>query len=219
VIIREGDVERDERGTRVVNPAWRDHQVTMADAEIAATEVLLAGPKRFLREQLVMPDGETVDWCYVATPPSVLVVPVLPDGQLVMVYQYRWNHRAWTLEFPAGEVAGGEEPEEAMRRELAEETGYVLAGDAAVTKLGTFSSLPSETDKLTHMFLARPVVPAGPAVRDKQIERLFGMSTLIIPAGHVLAEARKTVAGTETVTALLLAAEALRAGARAGNPG
>lgn len=210
IIIREEDIIREEHGARVVSEAWRDHQVTLADAEIAGTDVLADGPKRFLRERLVMPDGEQVDWYYVATPASVLVVPVLADGQLVMVYQYRRNHRAWTLEFPAGEVGEGEEPTAAMRRELAEETGFVLAGDSSVTKLGTFTSCPSETDKVTHIYLARPVVPDGPATRDKQIERLFGMSVLIIPAEAALAEARKTVAGTETVTALLLARDALR---------
>lgn len=185
----------------------RDHgwRTSLQDAEVADTEILLDGPKRFVRETLVMPGGEKLDWYYVDTPASVMVVPVLPGGQFVMVNQYRHNLKRYTLEFPAGEVAAGETAHEAARRELAEETGFELAEGGQWRSLGAFYSLPSETNKYTHVFAAEPVVKAGPASRDTEIERLFNMSVQITPPGLAMAEIGQSVAGTETIAALMLA--------------
>jgi 8-oxo-dGTP pyrophosphatase MutT (NUDIX family) len=192
--------------TTVRDFGWR---TSMADAEIADTELLLDEPKRFVHQRLIMPDGEKLDWYYVDTRASVMVVPVLGNGQLVLVRQYRHNLGRYTLEFPAGEVSEGEAPEEAALRELAEETGYALTGGGSLRPLGTFYSLPSETNKLTHVFLAAPVVNAGPAVKDTEVERYFNMSVIIMPPGLVRTSVGDTVAGTETITALMLAREAL----------
>lgn len=180
-------------------------QVLMQDAEIADTEVLLESPKRFVREVLVLPDGSKLDWCYVDTPASVLVVPVLASGHLVMVSQYRHNLRRYTLEFPAGILGDGEDPTAAAARELGEETGYALAEGASMQSLGAFNSLPSETNRRAHMFLARPVVKVGPATRDNEIERYFNMDTILITPGLLVAEIGKKVVGTETISAFYLA--------------
>ena len=97
--------------------------VSMKDARLLETEVLLPKPKRFVRETVEMPDGYRCDWYYVDTPPSVMIVPLTADGNLVFVRQYRHNLKAHVLEFPAGTVSEGEDPEDAAIRELAEETG------------------------------------------------------------------------------------------------
>jgi len=186
-------------------------KVSMRDAEVAETEVLLDGPKRFVRETLIMPAGEKLDWYYVDTPASVLVVPVLEAGQFVMVQQYRYNLHRYTREFPAGEAGDGETMADAARRELLEETGYEPAEGAALKPLGAFYSLPSETNKVTHVFLVQPVVYAGTAAKDSQIEKYFNMSVQITAPGLALAEIGKSVAGTETITALLLARQAMSA--------
>jgi ADP-ribose pyrophosphatase len=209
MIITEQDVTRENGRTTVTNPAWRDHNVTLADAEIAQTEVLADGPKRFVREVLVMPDGTQIDWLYVDTPASVLAVPVMADGKFVMVTQYRHNLRRHVLEFPAGEVAPGETLEVALKRELAEETGFALADGGRMKQLGSFYSLPSETNKITHVFLAEPVIAAGKATKDEKIERYFGMSVQITPPGLAMREVGKAIGGTETITALMLARDAL----------
>ena len=194
--------------TAIKDYGWR---TSMQDAEVTDTELLLDEPKRFVHQRLLMPDDVKLDWYYVDTPPSVMVVPVLANGQLVLVSQYRHNLGKYTLEFPAGEIAEGELPGMAARRELAEETGFALAGDAELRSLGSFYSLPSETNKLTHVFLASPVAKAGPAAKDTEIERYFNMSVVIMPPGLVLESVGDTVAGTETITALMLAREALAA--------
>lgn len=57
----------------------------------------------------------------------VTVMPVTEDGRVVIVRQYRPALEAFTIEFPSGHVDAGETPEQAVRRELREETGYDAA--------------------------------------------------------------------------------------------
>src|SRR5262245_25026905 len=52
------------------------------------------------------------------------VIPLLPDGRVVLVRQWRYGISAPTLEIPGGMIDPGEDEETAVRRELLEETGY-----------------------------------------------------------------------------------------------
>jgi 8-oxo-dGTP pyrophosphatase MutT (NUDIX family) len=54
----------------------------------------------------------------------VNIIPVTPEGEVVMIRQYRHGTREVTLEIPGGMVDPGETPAEAAERELLEETGY-----------------------------------------------------------------------------------------------
>lgn len=109
---------------------------TMRDAQLVASEILLPKPKRFMRETLRLPDGHEIDWYYVDTPPSVMVVPVTAEGSLVLVRQYRHNLQSYALELPAGMISEREAPEKAALRELEEETGFTLAAQAKLHPLG-----------------------------------------------------------------------------------
>jgi ADP-ribose pyrophosphatase len=150
-----------------------------------------------------MPDGYRCDWYYVDTPPSVMIVPLTADGNLVLVRQYRHNLKAHVLEFPAGTISDGEEPEAAALRELEEETGYALAGGATLRPMGAYYSLPSETNKYTHVFLATPVVAADAARGDTEIEKYFDLSVVLIPAADALRGIGTTITSMETVGALM----------------
>lgn len=187
---------------------------TMRDATLTETEVLLPAPKRFVREHMVMPDGYEIDWYFVDTPPSVLVVPITEAGDVVMVRQYRHNLKRHVLEFPAGNAAPDEDLEAAARRELEEETGYTVAPGARMRPLGAFYSLPSETNKQTHIFLAAPVRSSGPATGDTEIEKYFDMSVAVMSLPALRDAVGEGIAGTETFTALTLAREVLAAGGR-----
>jgi ADP-ribose pyrophosphatase len=183
---------------------------TMQDARLIETEILVPKPKRFVRETLVMPDGYECDWYYVDTPPSVMVVPVTEDAQLVLVRQYRHNLKSYQLEFPAGTMHQTEDPQDAARRELEEETGFTPAAGTSLRPLGSFYSLPSETNKYTHVFLASPVVQAGPARLDTEIEKYFDMSVVLLPVAEALNGIGTSITSMETVGALMAARAELR---------
>jgi 8-oxo-dGTP pyrophosphatase MutT (NUDIX family) len=190
----------------------------MQDARLIETQVLVAKPKRFVRETLEMPDGYRCDWYYIDAPPSVMTVPLTAEGNLVFVRQYRHNLRSHQLEFPAGTVSENEQPEAAALRELKEETGYVLSEGAQIRPLGAYYSLPSETNKYTHVFLAEPVTAAGQASGDTEIERYFDMSVVLIPVSEALQSIGASITGMETIGALM-AARAGLGGARRGADG
>lgn len=184
-------------------------QASMAEGRVLRSEVIVAKPKRFVREDLLMDDGFEIDWYYMDTPPSVMVVAVTEDGNLVMVRQYRHNLKRDTWELPAGAVSDGETPEAAARRELEEETGYQLAEGAELRELGAFYSLPSETNKITHVYLASPVSHVGAAAGDSEIERYFDMAVTEVPVVQVLERLGGDIDGMETMGALLRARQLL----------
>ncbi len=178
----------------------------MQDAEVLDREVITEAPKRFVRERVKMPDGYTTDWLFVDTPPSVLVVPVTAAGNLVMVRQYRHNLRRHVLEFPAGVIeAADRDFWDAAERELLEETGYQPAPDCQVRPLGAFYSLPSETNKVTHVFLIQHVEQACEPEGDAVIERYFDMSVTEVSPGDFAAAVGGDIWGMEAVAVMSLA--------------
>jgi ADP-ribose pyrophosphatase len=91
-------------------------------------EKILTG--RFLqvhRDTVRLPDESTATREYIEHPGAVMILAVLPDGQLVMERQFRYPIGRVMLEFPAGKIDPGEDPLACAKRELLEETGYVAA--------------------------------------------------------------------------------------------
>lgn len=70
------------------------------------------------------PSGVTAEREVVCHGGSVVVLPRLDDGRVVLVRQYRYAVRRWLWELVAGGIEPGETAREAARRELLEETGY-----------------------------------------------------------------------------------------------
>ncbi len=92
-------------------------------------------------------------------PGAVTVIAVLDDGRLVLVRNNRFAVGARLLEFCAGKLEPGEDPADAARRELEEETGHAAA---RVEALGVFYTSPGFTDERMHVFLATDLTPVPP---------------------------------------------------------
>ena len=71
-----------------------------------------------------LPDGSLTTRQYIRHPGAVAVIPLLDDGRVVMVRQYRYPIARVLIELPAGKLDPGETVMRCAARELVEETGY-----------------------------------------------------------------------------------------------
>ena len=76
------------------------------------------------RDYVKLSDGKLQEYHVFEIHDAVAVVPVLPDGSIAMLWQYRHPLGRTHWEVPAGRVDEGESPAAAAERELLEETGY-----------------------------------------------------------------------------------------------
>ncbi len=102
-------------------------------------------------DEVELADGTRTTREVVSHPGAVAVVPMLEDGRVVMIRQYRHAAGRVLWELPAGTLEEGEGPEECARRELAEEVGY----EAGKLRLlfSTYLS-PGYSSELIHVFVA-----------------------------------------------------------------
>lgn len=101
---------------------------------------------------LRLPNKSEGDWECIRHPGGALAVPVMPDGKLILLRQYRFALQGRLLEFPAGTVEPREDPAETIKREIEEETGYRAN---QWQKLGEFAVAPGYSDELIYAFLAQ----------------------------------------------------------------
>ena len=112
------------------------------------------------KEVCETPEGKIVNPYYVYEFPTwVGAVPVTEEGKIILVRQYRHALGEVCLEIPGGCVDDTDAGlEEAVARELREETGYSFS---TYEYLGRISPNPSTNSNLLHMFLARGGKKAG----------------------------------------------------------
>lgn len=125
---------------------------------------------RFYRDKMQLPDGKIEYWDYVDHKKTggAAVVPVLPDGRILLIRQYRPAVDKETLELPAGARNTPEEdPAETAARELREETGFTSDHLTKLLHLDTATSWCGET---TDVYLAEDCVREGEQELDEAEE-------------------------------------------------
>ena len=126
------------------------HRLHRTDRKLAAAGAVL----EFYRDTMILPDGEEQTWDYVHHKKGggACSVPVLPDGRILLIRQFRPAVDRVTLELPAGaKDSRGEDPMKTAARELEEETGY---RPSAMTKLAHILTAVAWCNESTDIYLA-----------------------------------------------------------------
>lgn len=89
-------------------------------------------------------------------PGAVVVLPILPDGKVLLIRNYRYAVGESLLELPAGTIDRGEEPINCAGRELIEETGYTAG---RLKAMGSFFSSPGILSERMHAYAAYDLRP------------------------------------------------------------
>lgn len=119
-------------------------------------------------DRLEMDGGVTTVRETLRHPGAVCMIPVLDDGRLLLVTQYRHPAGRRLLELPAGTLERGEQPAAAAVRELQEEVGYRPSSSEAI---GGFFVAPGYTSEYIHLFACTGLVPSRlPGDEDEDIE-------------------------------------------------
>lgn len=110
---------------------------------------------RFLKveqDEVQAPDGRIYTREYIVHPGAAMMIPLLPNGNVVMVHQYRHALKQVFLEFPAGKRDKGEETLSTAKRELLEETGYAAKEWKFLT---TIHPVIGYSNELIDLYLAK----------------------------------------------------------------
>ena len=161
--------------------------------ETLSSTYLHKGPWATLRsDRCRMPDGRIVEDYYVLEYSNwVNAVAITEDNKILMVKQYRHAAEIVSTELPGGVIDGDETPEQALRRELLEETGYQF--DDFELLCMTYAN-PSTANNQTRCYLAR----GGKKVQEQSLDEQED----IIVEPHTIAEVKELLLNNKIAQAL-----------------
>lgn len=114
-----------------------------------------------------LPNGEQSTREIVKHPGAVAIIPITPEGKVVMVEQFRKPIGKSLLEIPAGRLDPGEEPIETARRELEEETGYQAN---KLTRITSYYTAPGFADEILYIYLAEELTAVEDGLQTDEDE-------------------------------------------------
>ncbi|MBE7176131.1 MAG: NUDIX hydrolase [Mucilaginibacter polytrichastri] len=104
-------------------------------------------------DQCRLPDGRIMDDYYVLEYPNwVNGVAITEEGKVLIVHQYRNAAQITAVEIPGGVIDGDEAPEDAIKRELLEETGYAFEHAELI---GSQYPNPATSTNITFFYLLK----------------------------------------------------------------
>ena len=126
----------------------------LTEKKLSSEEIFDGVAIHLYRDEILLPNGKKGVREVIRHPGAVCVLPIKEDGNVIFVNQFRYAFNKVTLEAPAGKLDEGEEPLEAAKRELREETGAVAK---KYTHLGELVPSPALISERIQMYLAEDI--------------------------------------------------------------
>ena len=147
-------------------------------------------------ESVIFPKQQVEMEC-INHPGGAAVVPLVSDGSVVLIKQYRHCISDTIWEIPAGRLEPGEDPLVCAKRELEEEVGYRAA---QVRKLTEIYSAPAYCTEIISIFLAIGLTPSTQRLDDDEIIKVVNL-----PLAEAIAKIKTgEIKDAKTVVGLLL---------------
>ena len=166
--------------------------------KVVKSEKLFSAPWLNVRKDVCeLPDGRKhSDYYILEYPDWATAFALTDDNKVLMVRQYRHGLGVISTELPGGVIDKGETPEQAIARELKEETGYEFD---SVEKIGKVAPNPATSTNYMHMFLAK----GGRKVAEQKLDATEDVEVLIHTIDEVkqLLRENKIVQSLHTTTA------------------
>ncbi len=167
------------------------------DHIIINSELIYNGPVR-LRLDTFKSKGKTFRKEVIEHNASVGIIPVMDNGEIMLIKQYRHAVNEYLIEIPAGKIENKETPIEAAKRELEEETG--CNGD--LTPMTQCYLAPSYDTELMHFFMAKNIHNADSSRIMDDDENISKMVVKLDDALHYCFNG--DIRDCKTVSAILL---------------
>ena len=135
---------------------FKKHKMTHLKEKTIKTKTAHKGTFLTLNSDKVqLPNGKTSTREWIKHPGAVCCVPILPNGKIVLIRQYRYAVKEEMIEIPAGKLDQNEIPEKCALRELEEEIGYRAN---KLTLLANIHPAVGFTDERMWLYLAENLV-------------------------------------------------------------
>ncbi len=169
-------------------------------------EIYKGDPVHLFIEEVTLPNGKTIPLEIVRHPGASAVVPLLGDGRVVLIHQFRHAAGGYIYEIPAGKLSKGEAPEACAIREVEEEVGYHVGH---LEKLTAIFTVPGFCDEVIHLYLGTDLSPCPQNLDEDEI-----IEIVTLPFEEVMDKITdQTIRDAKSIVGLQLAyAEAKKAG-------
>ena len=153
------------------NKLLKKHKMTYLKEKTISTKTVHEGNYLTLnRDEVLLPNGNKSTREWIKHPGAVCCIPILPDGKIGLIKQYRYAVKEQMIEIPAGKLDQNETPERCAIRELEEEIGYKAD---KITFLTNIHPAIGFTDEKMWLYLAENLVKSEQNLDSDEFLVLF----------------------------------------------
>ena len=154
-----------------LNKIYKKHKMTYLKEKTIQTKTIHKGTFLTLNsDKVLLPNGNTSTREWIKHPGAVCCIPILPDGKIGLIKQYRYAVKEQMIEIPAGKLDQNEIPEECALRELEEEIGYRAN---QLTLLANIHPAVGFADEMMWLYLAENLVKTKQSLDSDEFLSIF----------------------------------------------